>query len=71
MNNDYWKTECSKLRFGIKGDILPNLDAWEKAIQVYAQSWYWAYTWMINGCPAPPVWFFTSRDKYLEALSQK
>jgi len=32
---DVWKTKCSELRFGIQGEIYPDLEAWEKAIQVY------------------------------------
>ncbi len=68
-HNEFWKDECSKLRYGTDGEIKPDLEAWEKAIQVYDQSWYWVYGWMKSGYPSPPAWFFKSRDEYLLALN--
>lgn len=69
MNNSFWKTQCSEQRFGIKGEIRTDIEAWEEAIQVYDQSWYWAYGWVMHGYPSPPAWFFKSRHDYLRALS--
>lgn len=66
--DNFWQRECSKLRFGLSGEISPNLNAWADAIFVHGKNWYWAYEWMLSGYPSPPDWFYKDRETYLNAL---
>lgn len=70
MKIDTWQIRCSTLRFGLSGEILPDLAAWEKAIQVYDRNWFWVYEWMWAGFPSPPEWFYKTKEEYLSALQK-